>query len=54
LLHHAVVSDSFASPAQRVRSACALEAGGFLSYETKSVGLGPGEEEPDGAEREAS
>jgi hypothetical protein len=55
LLHHAIISDTFASPAQRVRAACAiLEAGGFLSYETKSVGVFREAEDSDGAaEREA-
>jgi hypothetical protein len=55
LLHHAIVSDSFASPAQRVRSAVAvLDGGGFMSYETRSTGLfREPEASEDGNEREA-
>jgi hypothetical protein len=48
LLHHAIVSDNFASPAQRVRSAVAvLDGGGFMGYEHKSTGLFRAEEESD-------
>ena len=55
LLRHAIKSDSFASPAQRVRIAVAvLEGGGFMGYEHKSAGLFRAEQEfDDGNEREA-
>jgi len=40
LLHHVVRSDNFASITQRVRAASTLlEAGGFLSSETKETGI---------------
>ena len=56
LLHHVVRSDNFASITQRVRAASTLlEAGGFLSSETKETGLFREPEGTDSAdEREAS
>ena len=56
LLYHVVRSDNFASVTQRVRAASTLlEAGGFLSSETKETGLFREPEGTDSAdEREAS
>lgn len=51
LLHHVVISDNFASITQRVRaSTVLLEAGGFLSSETKETGLFREAEGSDGAD----
>jgi hypothetical protein len=56
LLHYVVRTDKFASVTQRVRAASTLlEAGGFLSSETKETGLFREPEGTDSAdEREAS
>jgi hypothetical protein len=56
LLHHVVITDNFASVTQRVRAASTLlDAGGFLSSETKETGLFREPERTDGAnEREGA
>jgi hypothetical protein len=55
-LYHVLITDKFASIAQRVRAASTLlEAGEFLSTEAKETGLFSSAEEPNGtAAREAS
>jgi hypothetical protein len=54
-LHYVLKSDTFASPAQRVRCASTLlEVGQFLSFEPKATGLFQVEDANGASEREAS